>query len=66
MAIQNEPESVATRFDMETSKEGLGAIKTLLQGQTSGGIVKQIGCTARHLGKDFFESTRSQQQPRPG
>ncbi|KAL9001253.1 MAG: hypothetical protein Q9188_005498 [Gyalolechia gomerana] len=34
---------------METSNDGLGAVKTLLQSRSSGGIAKQVALTFRHL-----------------
>ncbi|KAL9604583.1 MAG: hypothetical protein Q9179_001809 [Wetmoreana sp. 5 TL-2023] len=35
--------------DIEANETGLGAVKTLLQGQSSGGTAKQVGLAFRHL-----------------
>ncbi|KAL9596515.1 MAG: hypothetical protein Q9219_005736 [cf. Caloplaca sp. 3 TL-2023] len=49
MAIPDGPEFSATYLDKDTDKDGSSAVKTLLEGQSSGGIAKQVGLTFRHI-----------------
>lgn len=49
MATPDKLDPSATDLEMDTSNDGLGAVKTLLQSQSSGGIAKQVALTFRHL-----------------
>lgn len=49
MASPDKNSSSTTEMDMETGNDGLGAVKTLLQSQSSGGEAKQVGLTFQHL-----------------
>ncbi|KAL8736867.1 MAG: hypothetical protein Q9181_002258 [Wetmoreana brouardii] len=49
MASSDDDSPSKSIADIETNETGLGAVKTLLQGQSSGGTAKQVGLAFRHL-----------------